>query len=113
MKRFWSILSICAVVVIITIGIFVFKSCTHKTEPWIPDTYTIECEILEINVFEYTVKVKTADSGHGKNEIIKATNKDSGKRYSVEVGDTVRITTHDQPSENYRDISIIDMSKVK
>ncbi len=113
MKRFWTIISVCAVAMLIAIGIFIFKSCTHKMNPWIPDTYTIEGEITEINGFEYMVKVRAADSGHETGEIIKATNKSSSKRYSVEVGYTVSITTHDKPSDAYRDISIIDMKKVQ
>lgn len=104
------------ILAIVCIGLMVIKHFYNRKNsiihPCIPDKYTIDAEILEINIFEYMVKVVNADSGHYKGEIIKAVNNSAGTRYYNEVGDFVRIITYDKATENKRDVSINDMDKI-
>ena len=113
MKYFWQIISVCAVVVIIGLGVFIYNKCFKKdnVEPWTPEKYVIDAEIIECEPTVFTVKIIASECGHEEGEIIKVKCDDKRYNYLV-VGTCVRIITWDKITEADRDVSVYTMSKL-
>ncbi len=111
MKYFWQIFSVCAIVVIIGLGVFIYNKGFKKdnAEPWIPEEYVIDAEIVDVDSTLFTVKVITSECGHEEGEIIQVW---GDKRHYYGVGTIVRIITGDRITEEDRNVGVHSMTKV-